>query len=287
MFGSLIALAAVLPASIIASPNSFPSPSDGFSCARSIGQVSCHSSSTIDPNSYGTCCYNGALVPGNKESGLVLATQFWNLTTGPSNSFTIHGLWPDYCDGSYPQFCTTQSGIPEKSGDQIEALLQQYDPSLLAYMRTYYENDPSFWEHEYNKHGTCFSTLRAKCQLDLSPFLNQTSAAVVGYFQQIVHEFKQLPSYDWLAQAGITPDSTKTYKLTDIQNALAKKQGGLPYIGCYKGTLSEVWYYYNVRGPLIHGQYLPVNTTSKSSCPADVLYRKYFVAIMIHFAAEC
>ena len=22
-----------------------------------------------------------------------------------SDSWTIHGLWPDYCDGTYPQFC--------------------------------------------------------------------------------------------------------------------------------------------------------------------------------------
>ena len=24
------------------------------------------------------------------------------------NDFSIHGLWPDYIDGGYPQFCTNQ-----------------------------------------------------------------------------------------------------------------------------------------------------------------------------------
>jgi hypothetical protein len=141
------------------------------------------------------------------------------------------------------------------SGQQIEELLQKYDPNLLAYMRKYYGNDPSFWEHEYNKHGTCFTTLRAKCQLPLRFGENGTSAALVGYFEQIVHQFKQLPSYDWLKEAGIEPSATKTYKRADMEQALRNKFGKTPYLYCpKKSTLSEIWYYYNVRGPLIHGQ---------------------------------
>ena len=47
-----------------------------------------------------TCC---SPTPG----GLVLQTQFWSTYTGlekkgqllPKESWTIHGLWPDFCDG--------------------------------------------------------------------------------------------------------------------------------------------------------------------------------------------
>lgn len=275
MFRSLglTAILASLPSLLHASPwNNFPSFKDAEQCAKAITQLSCHSSYYVDPNSFGTCCYNGALAPGDKESGSILSTQFWNVSTGPADSFTIHGLWPDYCDGTYPQFCSAQSGIPNQTGEQIEEIIGQYDPALLDYMRIYYENEPSFWEHEQNKHMTCYSTLRAKCQLDFSPYINQTSAAVLGYFQQIVHEFKHLPTYKWLKEAGITPSATKNYTLTEVQNALTVRHGGVPYVGCYDGQLSEVWYFFNVRGPLIHGQYVAANSTATSSCPASFNY---------------
>lgn len=47
-------------------------------------QLSCHDTTPQTD----TCCFNS---PG----GLLLATQFWdaNPSTGPSNSWTIHGLW--------------------------------------------------------------------------------------------------------------------------------------------------------------------------------------------------
>ncbi len=49
----------------------------------SSGPLSCHNTT-----SYDTCCLN---YPG----GHLLLTQFWdtNPATGPSDSWTIHGLW--------------------------------------------------------------------------------------------------------------------------------------------------------------------------------------------------
>lgn len=63
-------------------------------CARAASQLSCSDTKNpVDPTSFGTCCYNGALKPGFKESGLVLATQFYDAkpSTGPNDSTTIHG----------------------------------------------------------------------------------------------------------------------------------------------------------------------------------------------------
>jgi hypothetical protein len=62
-------------------PISFPGATPK-TCASP--ELSCHSTS-VNPD---TCCYN---TPG----GQLLLTQFWDTapSTGPNNSWTLHGLW--------------------------------------------------------------------------------------------------------------------------------------------------------------------------------------------------
>lgn len=60
-----------------------------------------------------------------------------------------------------------------------------------------------------------------------------------------------------LADANITPDSSKTYELSAVKKALASLHGYEPTISCRDGALSEVWYFFNVRGNAIDGKYEP------------------------------
>lgn len=63
-------------------------------------------SAKAHPNVTDSCCTE-------TYGGLVLATQLWNTYTGfesqgqvlPKNTWSIHGLWPDFCNGSYTQYC--------------------------------------------------------------------------------------------------------------------------------------------------------------------------------------
>ncbi|KAL9931550.1 hypothetical protein V8E36_009547 [Tilletia maclaganii] len=252
-----------------------------LSCTLGTLQRSCDSAYPISYNDSETCCYNGAITAGGEESGLVLQTQFWDteatsINPGPANSTTVHGLWPDYCSGRYPQFCTADTGIPAYNGSEIRALIGKYEPALLKYMDTtwtdYQDPDPSsFWAHEQNKHATCFSTLRAKCQLG-RPGISRDEEALVGYFRETVKRFKQLPTIKWLASAGIVQSNTVQYNLTDVLAVLKKRSGGIPYVGCRKGSavISEFWYYSYTNGPLIGAVYHPTDTTFNSTCPALV-----------------
>ncbi|GFF36262.1 ribonuclease T2 [Aspergillus udagawae] len=224
------------------------------SCPGNI-PVSC-SNTTAVPDS---CCFNH---PG----GSLLLTQFWdtNPATGPSNSWTVHGLWPDNCDGTYEQFCDSS----REYSNITEILQAQGRTELLSYMQTYWKdykgNDESFWEHEWNKHGTCINTIEPSCYTDY-----KAQEEVGDYFQKAVDLFKGLDTYKALAAAGITPSSSKTYKLSDILSALSAITGHKPSVGCSNGELNEAWYFFNVKGNLINGKYVPTDPLSSSTCPSS------------------
>ncbi|KAL6694267.1 ribonuclease T2 [Trichoderma pleuroticola] len=216
--------------------------------------LSCHNISAVAD----TCRFN---YPG----GQLLQTQFWdtNPSTGPNNSWTIHGLWPDNCDGTYEQYCDTS-----REYTNITAILEEQDPCTLEYMQIYWKdytgNDESFWEHEFGKHGTCISTLEPRCYPNYQP-----TQEVGDFFRRTVTLFQTLPSYNWLAAAGILPSSTTTYTLAAIQDALTAQFGHNVIINCNKnGELDELWYQYNVRGSVQTGVFVPVDPVgAPSTCP--------------------
>ncbi|VDL71853.1 unnamed protein product [Nippostrongylus brasiliensis] len=65
--------------------------------------------------------------------------------------WSIHGLWPNFKNGSYPQFC---DGDPMKFD---EDLIKPIEQRLLKMWTNLYPSKTarSFWKHEWEKHGTC------------------------------------------------------------------------------------------------------------------------------------
>ncbi|KGO74875.1 hypothetical protein PITC_043760 [Penicillium italicum] len=220
-------------------------------CASST-PFSCESSST-EP----TCCFN---YPG----GTLLQTQFWDTSpsTGPAHSWTIHGLWPDNCDGTYQASCDSA-----RAYTNITAILQDQDLGhLVDYMNKYWVDidgdNESFWAHEWGKHGTCINTIDPSCYSDY-----KAQEEVGEFFQKTVSLFRSLDTHKALADAGITPSTSKTYTLKAIQKALTAKHGAPVYVGCSDGNLNQAWYYFNVKGNAIDGTYKAVDTLATPTCP--------------------
>nr|GAT55724.1 ribonuclease T2 [Mycena chlorophos] len=221
------------------------------------GALSCASSSAK-----GTCCLEGS------ETGLLLQTQFWDAgsssdSTGPTNSWTIHGLWPDACDGTFEENCDSSRDYTGIS----TLLTDQGGSSTLSFMNTYWKNLPSdgsdeeLWEHEWATHGTCYSTLQVDCLPSGSP----KGAEAVAFFETVGLS----PTYEWLANAGITPSSSKTYTLSELNAAVESAWGFTPAFQCSSSTLDGVYYYFSLQGSVIDGTFNPRDPATDSTCPSS------------------
>ncbi|KAI0798902.1 ribonuclease-like protein T2 [Xylaria sp. FL0064] len=217
-------------------------------------------SSSASSSSVSSCCVN-------KPGGQLLQTQFWDTdpVTGPSNSWTIHGLWPDNCDGTYDENCDSSREYTD-----ITTILQNNGKSsLVTYMQEYWQSNSEtpeeFWEHEWATHGTCVSTLDPDCY---SSYTKGQEAA--DFFQIVVDLFKTLDTYSALSAAGITPSSSKTYTSAQIQAALLKVTGKAAVISCSNNELYQVYYGFFVNGPLQNADFVPSTIVGDTSnCPSS------------------
>ncbi|KAA1468104.1 ribonuclease T2 [Dentipellis sp. KUC8613] len=235
------------------SPHLFKRINSG--CGTS-GQTSC-SNTTKQTD---LCCFQA---PG----GLLLQTQFWdtNPSTGPSNSWTIHGLWPDNCDGTFQENCDSS-----RDYTNIASLLQNQGASdTLSFMQQFWVDingqNEQFWEHEWATHGTCMSTLDTSCLPSGSP----KGAEAVAFFQRVVALFKTLPTYDWLQQGGITPSSSKTYTLTQLTSALKSASGFTPALDCDGSNVNQISWYFHLKGSVFDGEFIAIDAPEKGSCSSS------------------
>jgi ribonuclease T2 len=256
----------------------YPGTSDlNHTCILQTPLLSCPPQ---NPQDVDTCCTE-------TYGGLLLTTQFWDTYTGledegqllPPQQWTLHGLWPDFCNGSYTQYCDltrqydpdpspntttgTPSGVPVPpwTGATIGSFVEKFGRyDLLAWMNKYWVNqggtNDEFWAHEFSKHATCFSTFDIPCY---GPKYVEHEE-VVEFFETAIMYYLKVPTFTWLADKGIMPSNDSTVSLGDLQDALVEGYGALPYIGCsgtrYNETdagmggedsgrtvVSEVWYY--------------------------------------------
>ncbi|KAJ9285492.1 hypothetical protein DTO021C3_6884 [Paecilomyces variotii] len=233
---------------------------DGYSsCPKP--QLSCQTSY----QGQDTCCFN---YPG----GQMLQTQFWDAdpAIGPDDSWTIHGLWPDHCDGGFDQFCDHKRNYNNISLILVDAGRGDLLDYMKEYFKDYKGDDDSLYSHEFSKHGTCISTLNPNCYTDYYP-----QEEVVDYFNKTVEIFQRLPSYEFLEKANIVPSYDRTYSLADIEDALKEGHGADVTVRCHYQSLNEIWYNFNVAGRLQTGEFVPTSPDGpKSNCPKTGIHYK-------------
>ncbi|KAI9296297.1 ribonuclease T2 [Neoconidiobolus thromboides FSU 785] len=214
-------------------------------CSKS--SLSC----TIEPKD--TCC--------TPYYGLVVLALQWFPTLGPKDEFTIHGLWPDFCNGTY---------APSKGCDSnrmyiesLEGFVKQeasLTEELNKYWGSYKGDNPGFWTYEWGKHGTCVTTLDPKCYGDKY----QPGQEVIEYFKKVLQLRKEYDLYKVFKQSGLVPGNT--YSLQQFEDALYKQYKIKAMFDCKNKKLNEIRLYYRVKGK---DNYILTNSVDKSNCPKE------------------
>ncbi|KAJ0988550.1 hypothetical protein J5N97_006906 [Dioscorea zingiberensis] len=133
-------------------------------------------------------------------------------TTGkPEGTFTIHGLWPNFNDGSYPSSCDKNNLYNASKIKDLLPEMQKTWPTLACPRG----DGHKFWAHEWDKHGTCSESI-----------LDQHS-----YFQAALKFQKKANLLSILSDAGIAPDGA-FYSTKSIIDAFSNALGVLPSVEC-------------------------------------------------------
>lgn len=146
--------------------------------------------------------------------------------------FTIHGLWPNFQQTpnspkrNYPFCCSGPNAI---EGSQVAQMIAA-NPSVQKDVDTYWPalKRPGFIEYEWDKHGTCASSVYAN---------------PLDFIKAAINLRKRFDLMPVLLEHGIIPSDTKSYRRSDIMRALEAVTQTNVILRCVNDgqDLAEVW----------------------------------------------
>ncbi|XP_006366809.1 ribonuclease 2-like isoform X1 [Solanum tuberosum] len=172
--------------------------------------------------------------------------------------FTIHGLWADYNDGTWPACC---SG-PQFDKEQISTLrrpMKKYWPSFSCEATsTCHHEKGSFWAHEWEKHGTCSY-----------PVVHDE----YEYFLMTLNVYFKYNVTGVLFEAGYVPSNSEKYPLGGIISAIQNAFHATPELICSGDAVEElrICFYKDLQPrDCASGSIIKSGRVSSGSCPQYV-----------------
>lgn len=139
----------------------------------------------------------------------------------PTRLVSTH--WPAVSKFTMLFTCLQSSCDPDRAYTDIPSLLSNQGASdTLDYMKKYWVDingqDEQFWEHEWSKHGTCYSTLEPSCL----PSSSKKGAEAVAFFETVVTLFKVGVLF-WFPNSSNLPSSPRLSLHTNGLNKRASR----------------------------------------------------------------
>uniref|UniRef100_A0A2A4J9C6 Uncharacterized protein n=1 Tax=Heliothis virescens TaxID=7102 RepID=A0A2A4J9C6_HELVI len=130
------------------------------------------------------------------------------------DQWTVHGIWPSKVGQKGPGFCNDSWAFEPEFVKLLEQDLDQ------VWTNTYKETERySFWEHEWERHGTCATAL-------------EHFATPHKYFSKAIEWHQKYFLTDMLQAAGIHPDDDVEVTADNFINAVKNRTGKDPMIVC-------------------------------------------------------
>ncbi|XP_076935692.1 ribonuclease 1-like isoform X2 [Bidens hawaiensis] len=133
------------------------------------------------------------------------------ITGKPKLDFGIHGLWPNWKNGSYPSNCDSTNPFDAFEILDLMCQMESEWPTLSCP-----SNDGlKFWSHEWNKHGACSESILDQHEYFLTALNLKTEINLLGA----------------LEDAGMNPNGS-AYSVTSIRGTIKEARGYTPWIEC-------------------------------------------------------
>ncbi|KAJ3678173.1 hypothetical protein LUZ60_001976 [Juncus effusus] len=143
----------------------------------------------------------------------------------PLTIFTIHGLWTDYNDGTWPS-CCSHADFDINKVESLMPELEKYWPSLYcSSSKKCFGGKGPIWAHEWEKHGTCSY-----------PVIQDE----YDYFATTLDLYTKYNVTKMLENAGIDAINGEEYLLSDIVLIIKNAFGAAPQIVCKHGSVEEL-----------------------------------------------
>lgn len=130
--------------------------------------------------------------------------------------FSVHGIWPEYYNGSWPSYCDSKEKFNVTKLNDIETKLKKYWTNFI--------NPSEFWKHQFLKHLTCTDSS--------NPYI---------YFWYGLKLREKYNLFSILRQNDIIPSNNKLYETKLIQNVINNQINKKIILNCNENNiLSEI-----------------------------------------------
>jgi ribonuclease I len=125
------------------------------------------------------------------------------LESVPKNTFTIHGLWPNL-GGKQKEDCNLGNIIPVEFKDK------SVETKAETIWKSFKDDNESFWNHEFNKHGYCWNLKYGKTETQ-------------DFFKFVMELYDKLEFGSIIHRAGFSfKQDEQSFSYTELKEQLTK-----------------------------------------------------------------